>query len=103
MTNYVDPIYRIKKAPIYKQIRSIINQLFGSPEYSDNIINGVSFKWYVRPDLAERLGNTSIKEAAEEILRDRVFPEFSRVRFETKLLRHRGRDIFPSLRILVRI
>ena len=38
--------HNIKYSEKYKRVRTILNNLFGSADWRDNIKDGVSFKWY---------------------------------------------------------
>lgn len=94
----------------YQEIRRFLMFLLGPPDFIDNIINGVSFKYYINRNLQDNISEEFGKNLKENILKS--VPNDWNV--EVKILRRRSSDsndilehyhywrAFDSLRILVR-
>lgn len=44
-----------KRTRKYKEIRRFLRDFIGIPDYTDHIVNGVSFKWFVDGRINENL------------------------------------------------
>jgi hypothetical protein len=89
----------LKKTRLYKDIRLSLADLFDFADFRDYIINGISFKWYLRSEITNRWGNPRyIKENIEKYLSEnfRHFP----INIEVKVLESKKvRMHYDSLRI----
>jgi hypothetical protein len=102
---YVRRSERIKHLKQYKDIRLIFKNLFDTPNFTDNIVYGASFKWYFNSFLRNKWGNEkkikdNVKNFLENNLRGIGFI------FEVKLLPHPWASrsgMSPSFRILTRL
>jgi hypothetical protein len=102
--------HNIKKSLKYKEVRSILNDLFGSADFRDNIEDGVSFKWYLHQKIKRMIPNydgtadSVYRYLIKSNLKDKILME----NIEIKVLgpssyTHSWRGSgYESLRILVR-
>jgi hypothetical protein len=100
----------VKKSRIYKDIKAIFNRLFGSANYRDHIINGVSFKWYITSYMKNRIGMGNVNACSFNLIRKKVLShletdeEFKKhsIIFEIKIVPRIYSYGYDSLRILTR-
>jgi len=91
-----------KKTEKYKIFRRFICDLLGQPNYTDRIVNGVSFKWYLNEEIKTNIPRTN--EKIRKFLIEKIPKEYN-YNVEIKIIpsgscQYRYRD--DSLRILVR-
>lgn len=98
-----------KKTEEYKRIRKHLVNLFGQPDYTDHIVDGVSFKWYVVNLPREIKSEKNIKKYVESVISTpkNIFSEVKLIK-NTRSLDNNPRKYHylfysDSLRILVRL
>lgn len=101
---------KLKKNKKYKELKKILTYLIGTPNFTDNIKEGVSFKYYMNENLYNYISDNSRQNLKEYILNS--LPKVFNI--EVKIIKYKETDSdsvldhyhywknLNSLRILVR-
>jgi len=98
-----------KNTLTYKEIRKLFRHNFIPPNFTDFIIDGVSFKWYYNSEVRRLLNGKTMSEYFRQfcpidIYRIMKFKTLPRTRFRPEHLRYGREEYEPvSLRILVKL